>query len=568
MAQIPSLPIDEPVARQKARPAEFASPGETIAALGQETEQLALGNQAFEGHLIYAQRQLKYKQIEIDVERLENEAHDKLNQTVTPEDAQAVHAHFKQEVDDALTPYMGDRAMARELHIYSQQADVTMQNTVNARKATLIKRGDDAANKVLYKSSVQESVNIGVAGGDYKVAEAKLEAKLQSSVAMGTLMPDQVDAIMQNFGKDVQKGIIKAGYNSPDPATRKKTIEQLKDGSNFPNLDDADLNAMLSSAEKRDRELSNLRTSENYNAAVNTFDELSQGWTYEGKVNALNDGKWLKANGFVDENGEPDRKTAKMLLEEADRQETRSRKIQSDKDEGIISKHVTEVENGRMSDPKIDQMVREEGGSEKAASVLKSAMRQSVRDAKLLSGGGGSGSDHKAVAKRGESTSADIYTRIAKGETVNRVDDIWGEVEQGNLTVSQAKKLEASWAKHQREDYKRNLTKLSNAPGMTQENFTKLSTELTDATDKQGLEGKALDDFTDSLLKEQGKQETVNYIDKWWGNLKQGKNIWEDSTQSAAKATTKPTMPQPIKGDSKLYKGDVYEFDGTKWVKH
>src|ERR1035441_3736442 len=146
MAQV-QLPIYEPVARPKASPGEFASPGATVAELGQETAQLALGNQAFEAHLYEAQRYLKYKQVEIEVGKLENQAHEELSKTTSPDDAQAIHAQFKEQVDTLLGPHMGDKQLARQLHIYGQQVDVQMQSTVNARKATIIQHSDQAANR-------------------------------------------------------------------------------------------------------------------------------------------------------------------------------------------------------------------------------------------------------------------------------------------------------------------------------------------------------------------------------------------------------------------------------------
>src|SRR5271166_2803123 len=98
MAQIPTLPIDEPVALPKAKPAQFGSVGETVAGLGQETEQMALGNLAFEGHLIYAQRQLKAAQAEIAFDRVRSQAHADLEKARTPEEAQAILEHARGEL--------------------------------------------------------------------------------------------------------------------------------------------------------------------------------------------------------------------------------------------------------------------------------------------------------------------------------------------------------------------------------------------------------------------------------------------------------------------------------------
>lgn len=524
MPQIPTLPIDEPVALQRAKPGIFGGAGEAVAELGYQTEQMAQANMAFEGHLIEAQRYLKYKQVEIDVGKLENQAHEALSKTSTPEEAQAVHVQFKQEVDNVLGPHMSDKALARQLHIYGQQVDVEMQNTVNARKATIIHRNDEAANKVLYNSSLQEAINIAGVGGDSKVARDKLESKLQASVHMGTLYPDQVEALLQRFDKDVDKGVIKAKYNSPDAATRNAIIKQLRSGEGFPHLDEADINALLTAAEKRDRELAGIYESENYNAAVNHFDELTQGFTYEGKVGVLKSGPWLKANGFVDEHGEPDRKMAKVLLEDADRQETRDRKIQSDRDNDIISKYLDAADTGKLSVPQIDKMVRDEGGSPKAASTLKSALHQHTTEARAAYRfgeyvrGAGERTQRRDARKEGEKASAELFRKLTTDEPID-ISDVWDKVDAGEMTVTQARKVESAFKKHQREDFTRNIRKLSGAPGMTQDKFNQLSSDLTTAVDQQNLEGKAVDDYTDKLLQEHGKQATGGAIQRLWNAL-------------------------------------------------
>ena len=567
MAQIPSLPITEPVALPKASPGEFASPGATVAELGQETTNLALGNQAFEAHLYEAQRYLKYKQVEIEVGKLENQAHEELSKATSPEDAQAVHTQFKERMDSLFGPYMADKQLARQLHIFGQQADVQLQSTVNARKATIIQHSDQAANEVLYKSAVQEAVNIAVANGDPKLALDKLDAKLQSSVhILGTMYPDQADKIMQQAHKDVDKGIIKAKSNSPDPAVRKQLIDQLRAGTGYPNLDDADINAALSAAEKRDRELTNLRTSEDYNTAVNHFDELTAGWTYDGKVQALSNGKWLKDNGFVDENGQPDRKTADKLLEEADRQETRARKIQSDKDNEIISKHSYAADTGKLSAPQIDRIVREEGGSPKAASTLKSALHQHLsevhaeyRFGEYVARAGERG-DRRHAREAGEKTQADLFRRLSNGESIN-MDSVWDAVDAGEMTTTQARKVESHMTALQNAAYRDNSQRIANAPGLDDKTKTEMALKLLEAKDQQNLQGNAMREFTDKMLKDAGEKQTTNYIEKWWNSLT-GKSAPQTP------AVTPSVSAQPKEGDTKVNSsGDTVKYINGKWVK-
>lgn len=379
MPQILGLPVDEPVAGPQAKPGIFGAVGGAIEGMGQEVEQMAAGNQQFEQHLIEAQRYLKAKQAEIAYDGVLNQVHADLAKTTTPEDAQKVYDHAKGQLAGVLQPFETDRVLSRQLAIFGAEQDVQLQNTVNGRKATLIQKGDEQANDLLYKKSLEEGINTTIGNGDPSVARDQLKSKLDASVhVMGTMTPQQAESIMDQWDTDYEKGLIEAYTNSSSPATRKQNIANLGIG-NVPHIDKATQNALLTKAKSRDRELTNLAESQDYNGAVNKFDDLTKGWTYEDKVKALEDGQFLKDNGFVDEQGNPDRKKADMLLEEADRGETRGRKIQTDKDNDVISKLLDDVDSGKLSAPQIDAKVREEGGSPRAASTLKSARRDILR---------------------------------------------------------------------------------------------------------------------------------------------------------------------------------------------
>src|SRR5208283_4981890 len=98
MPQIPTLPIDEAVPLPKAKPAIFGAVGGAVAELGQETEQMAQANLAFEGHLIYAQRILKAAQAQIEFDRVKSQVHADLNKAKTPEEAQVILDHGRGEL--------------------------------------------------------------------------------------------------------------------------------------------------------------------------------------------------------------------------------------------------------------------------------------------------------------------------------------------------------------------------------------------------------------------------------------------------------------------------------------
>jgi len=176
---------------------------------------------------------------------LESQAHDDLSKTVTSKDAQAVHDLFKQQVNSVLGSAMSDKVLARQLHVYGQQVDVLMQNTVNARKAVLIHEGDKSANGVMLDTSSREAINTMAAGGDVAPIRAAMDAKLDASVhVMGTLLPEQKVALMNKWDKDVESGYIDAMLSSPNLQSIQNTVNDIRlHPEKFPHLDKGELNA-------------------------------------------------------------------------------------------------------------------------------------------------------------------------------------------------------------------------------------------------------------------------------------------------------------------------------------
>ena len=379
MAQIGGLPVDEPVARPNASPQQFGSVGGTIAGLGQETEDLAAGASAVVGHLIAAERNVKAKQAEIAFDRRREQLYQDLSKATSPEEAQGMYDHAKGELDNVLTPYQHDHVLARALGLYRQQQEVKIQHNVNAKKADIITKSDNASNEVLYGKSQQDAINTTIGGGNPAVARDKFELQLQSSVAHGTLLPQQAEAAMQQWDQDYEKGMIEAYANSPDANVRKSNIQNLKSGDSYPHLDPATKNALITKSENRDRELANLHESEDLNASTAKFNQLTQGWDYEHKINATTNDKWAKDNGFVDSNGNPNRKILDKIGEDVDRQETRARKVQTDNDNDVVEKYMVDVSSGKMSETDIQRAVMKDGGSPKAVTYLNNLRKDIIR---------------------------------------------------------------------------------------------------------------------------------------------------------------------------------------------
>src|SRR5208283_3011177 len=247
MAQIPGLPIDEPVARPKASPGEFASPGATVAELGQETENLALANQAFEGYLIAAQRQLRAKEAEVSFQRVLSQVHADLDKASTPEEVDAIQAHARGDLHSSIEPYkQHDHVLGQHLDIYAQQQDVELQNTVNAKKAEIISKADAAMNTVKKQTTLDTSINIRAAGGDWTVPRAQYELWLHSSASTKTMPPEVIEKLLQQWDTEHEAGYIDAQLGSENLQTVQNMVNELRlHPEKYPHLNKADINQYI-----------------------------------------------------------------------------------------------------------------------------------------------------------------------------------------------------------------------------------------------------------------------------------------------------------------------------------
>lgn len=550
MPQIPGLPIDAPVEKPHASPAEFGSVGNAIAGLGEETEQLAAGNAAFAGHLIEAQRYLKAKQAEIAYDRVLNQVHADLAKETTPEGVQAVYDHAKGELQNTLAPFESDRVLSRELAIFGQQQDVQLQNTVNGRKATLIQKGDEASNEVLYGKSLQEAINTKAAGGDASVSRQQLRSKLDASVyMMGTMTPQQADAIMQRFDKDYQKGTILTQINSPSQATRQDVIGQLSKGGgtlDHSELSSEELSQLRTHAIDTDHSLTEKEEAGNLNGALNVKAEAfsspefknSDGTpNYEARENALESGEWLVAHGIVTPDGKPNRVMADKMLEDDAKQWQMHQKVQRDKDEAVLEKYSPMLYDPAhpLSIAQIEKLPQTDGASSRAVNQLKTALFQEQRNARAERREERSLGLAERQQRRQEledksiSTSLSLTDRMSNGDVLDYNRDILEPISKGQMTEADGAKV---WHMYKDSDQ---YPEIQEGVGIIASTFKSLEAtpennrKAMDARDaflktvkEKNLHGADISIEAQRIAEQNGKAQTGNVITNFFHNLATG----------------------------------------------
>ena len=572
MPQIASLPIDEPVAKPQASPAQFGSVGATVADMGQETEQLAAANSEFEGYLFRAQNQLKAKQAEIAFDRVLNQTHADLAKATTPEDAQAIYDHSKGELDNVIAPFESNRVLARELAIYRQQQDVELQSTVNAKKADIITKADRAANDTLGIKALQTAITTKVGGGDPSIARTQFDMQLAASVAHGTLLPQQHDAMMQQWDKDYQKGVILAKINSGDPATRQYAIKQLSAGGGeleHSVLSAEDIGQLRTHAVDTDHSLTEKEEAGSLNGALNIKAEAFASPEYkhpdgtpdyEARENALQNADWLKSHGIVTPDGKPNYVMAEKMQEDDARQWQMHQKVQKDKDEEVLEKY-----SPKLYDPKhpltiaqIEALPQTDGASERTVNQLKTALFQEQRNARVMRNEERSLGLEERRQKRQEledksiATSLTLANRMANGDVLDYNNDILTPISKGQMTEADGAKV---WRMYKDSDQ---FPEIGEGIGIIGTAFKSMpqtpenNRKAADARDsflktvkEKNLHGADILKEAQSMAEQTGKAATGHLLENLFNTLT-GRVVVPEPSTAAPVAPAPPTKPKGV----------------------
>ncbi len=575
MAQIPSLPIDEPVAEPKASPGQFGSVGETIAGLGQETEQMAQANMAFEGHLIYAQRQLKAAQAEIALDKVKSQVHADLNKARTPEEAQAILDHGRGELQNAIAPYEHDRELSKELSIHLQREDVELQNTVNARKAVIIRDSGTAALEILGKKHVQAAINTIAAGGNSSTENKQFDLQLQGFVQGGILYPQEAEALKMQLSKDIQKGSILTKINSPSQGVRDDVIKQLSSGGGnleHSELSSGELSQLYTHAVDTNHSLTEKEEAGSLNGALNVkaeafsspeFKHPDNTPDYEAREKALQDGDWLKSHGIVTPNGKPNYVMAEKLQEDDARQWQMHQKVQRDKDEDVLEKYSPMIYDPKhpLTIAQIEALPQTDKASSKAVNQLKTALFQEQRQARVMRneerslGLAERQQRMRELEDKSIATSLRLSDRMAKGDVIDYNSDILTPISKGQMTEADGAKL---WHMYKDSDQYPEIqegigiiSSVYKAMPLTTENNRKAADardSLLKTIKEKNLHGSAILKEAQDMADQTGKAASSNYVKDLLYGLVHGPAVPTPAATSApvTKSQSAPSRPKSV----------------------
>ncbi len=557
MPQIPTLPIDQPVELPKAKPALFGIPGGAIAGLGQETEQMAQSNLEFEGHLIYAQRQLKAKEAEIAIDRYMNQVYADLQKATTVDDAQGVmeRAQDPEQVGQLLAPYEKDRRLGQMVTLAWQQAQVHLQSAVNEHKAKLIVNGTHEADALNEEKTIQQAIGVV----DPKPLRDRYEMGLRAGQHSGVYTPQAVDEMMNAWDRKYQKGEILTQINSPNQSVRENAIKELSKGGG--SLEHSALNAeeigqLYTHAVDTNHSLTQKEEAGSLNGALNIkaewfsspeFKNPDGTPNYEAREKALNDGQQLIDHGIVTPDGKPNRVMADKLLEDDARQWQMHQKVQRDKDEAVLEKYSPMIYDAKrpLTIAQIEALPQTDGASSRAVNQLKTALFQEQRQARVMRNEERSLSleerrlHRQELEDRSIATTLSLADRMSKGDVIDYNKDILEPISKGQMTEADGAKV---WRMYKDSDQ---YPEMGEGIGIISQAFKAMpqspenNRKAADARDsflktvkEKNLHGAAILKEAQDIAEHTGKAATSGWIDNWWKGI---------STPPSHGALTKPT---------------------------
>ena len=461
-----------------------------------------------------------------------------LAKATTADDAQAVYEHAKGALANTLAPYQNDPYMARVLGIYSQQQDVELQHVVNVKKADLITRGDHAAIDTLYDTSTRQAINTKVGGGNTAPIESAFGLKVDNSVhVVGSMTPEEGELLKNKWKLDVQKGVLEAGIENPNPSIRQQTIDQLRTGKgplDLSLLDQGEINKFLDHAQEVNSRITRQQEVQNFNGTYNNLHQVFRQAPYvdgQGTPNystqraALDDDGFLMRNGIVtqDANGKvvPNYVMAKQLRaelksEEADYSDEAKKSADKYRDEietefavnhiakglALARQHLPDFEKAKVDYyPQIVNQAK--SWTEFQISEARAARAEHTAE---------QAQERQDIIDRGYTTMGQLQQRFLSGETLDYDRDIFPNVVNKQMNPQQASEVWQAIERSEKDpDFNAGMTIIGNS-SLDLATKAKVQGDYSKQFRQENLKGNAAIDRAQKLVDQAGQHTTRNLI--------------------------------------------------------
>lgn len=386
MAQIPGVPDIEPV---QANPRAFSRGGEAIAGMGEDIQGIALSGLQIENHIREAKKHVDTLTFSNQANAIVEQTRIDLEKTTDSSQAKTVSDQGIKNLNDLVTQWTkAGSPAAPELGLYAQSLTPSLNFAGQQRELKLM------AEKLHVETVDQLKTLLPLAVTAHRSGDKSQEQAVFSHVSdifdngiqTGLITPSGKKHAMEEFQENFRKELNDAAIKSVNPAERKQAIAQATKGGSGPldltGMTEGEKDALRISAQDWDKKITDQAEVMDTNGSLNHFYDIIKSDPAlkdnpAGAMKVVTDGDWLVKNGFVDENGKPNRVLAdKVLIPEINRQWALKEKEESDKAQKLEEHWLPLAEQGKVSRGQAGLIASE---SPKASSAIMHAVIENER---------------------------------------------------------------------------------------------------------------------------------------------------------------------------------------------
>ena len=426
MAQIPSIPTLDPVDKPYMNPREAGKPGAAISEAGDRGVDAAISGLDMLGHIREAQKQVDTTAAQNDY-AAEDEAYQvQLAKTNNSRDIEGVTQQHIKTLNEISSRWAPSPA-APEIQMYGDALVPHAEHLGQMRQITLMGEELNTQNKIQVQKLMPDMVT-AIRNG--RSDQAKLIRDHVEGLYTSSLISDtDKEKSMNAFDLQTQSAVNDSVITDADPKVRQAGIMQLKNGGSGPintiDMTAADIDALRIKAEKDDLEISNLAEAQSLNGDLGKMSALFSAPeykdNYEAQIKSLQDGDWLKENGFVSEDGKPNFVRSEQLQQEVNRMRAERQKEQEDNDTKGLEKIEPLIIGNQMSRAKLVQVSQQIGLSPRAYNAALAKWDENNRYNHQVAVEGRQLADQERKEKSQEAA-ADWTLRIAQGAVPSDAD--------------------------------------------------------------------------------------------------------------------------------------------------
>lgn len=430
MAQIPSIPTLDPVDKPYMNPREAGKPGAAISEAGDRGVDAAISGLDMLGHIREAQKNVDELAAQNELNAADEAYQVQLAKTTNSRDVEEVTKQHNDTLNSIANRWSNSPAVV-EIQMHAESLIPRSDHLGQMKQIDLMGKEFDVQTTAQLKTLLPQLVTARRNGdkGTEDYINGYVNSIFDKGIKSGIVTDAQKQFGIAAFQEGMRKQLNESYITSADPKERQQAIAQLKSGGNGPldltGLAAGDVRAMSDHAEQVNEELNRRAESQSLNGDLGKMSALFSAPeykdNYEAQIKSLQDGDWLKENGFVSEDGKPNFVRSEQLQQEVNRMRAERQKEQEDNDTKGLEKIEPLIIGNQMSRAKLVQVSQQIGLSPRAYNAALAKWDENNRYNHQVAVEGRQLADQERKEKSQEAA-ADWTLRIAQGAVPSDAD--------------------------------------------------------------------------------------------------------------------------------------------------